>query len=173
MVPSYLKLIDTQTDGGRNDVLPLFKDYPSFSALVKDIAALVGKCEFKYVAGIDALGFILGAALAMHFGVGFVGIRKAGKLPKKADRLEFLDYTNTLKGLELGLGTLSEGDLILLVDEWIETGAQVRAAARLIEAQGAKVSAITGIAMERNEKTRDLFEKYRCFPLTDGRIMGI
>ena len=172
MVPGYLKHIDTNTGGVRNDVLPLFQDYPSFSALVKDLATLVGSCEFKYVAGIDALGFILGTALAMHFGVGFVAIRKSGKLPKNANRVEFVDYTGTLKGLELAPGTLSQGDSVLLVDEWIETGAQVRVAAQLIEAQGAKVAAVTSIAMERNDRTQDLFEKFKCFPLTDGRIMG-
>jgi adenine/guanine phosphoribosyltransferase-like PRPP-binding protein len=105
--------------------------------------------------------------------VGFVGIRKAGKLPLVCDRLEFTDYTNTRKGLELAPGTFIKDDLVLLVDEWIETGAQVRTAAQLIENQGAIVSAITGIAMERNRKTQDLFERYRCLPLTDGRIMGI
>jgi adenine phosphoribosyltransferase len=173
MLPSYLKLIDTQTTGGRNDVLPLFKDHAAFSALVKDIAALVGDCKFDYVAGIDALGFILGTALALHFEVGFVGVRKAGKLPKDCDRLEFTDYTNTRKGLELAPGTFAKGDAVLLVDEWIETGAQVRTAAQLIENQGAFVSAITGIAMEKNSKTQDLFERYKCLPLSDGRIMGI
>lgn len=170
MLPAYLRLIDTKTKG-RYDVLPLFKDFSAFRSLVSDLAKLVEDCEFEYVAGIDALGFILGTALAFRMEVGFVAIRKAGKLPKSCARIEFEDYTKIRKGLELAPGVLSPGDRILLVDEWIETGAQARAAAQLIEAQGAMIAAITGIAIERNERTRDLFQRYRCRPLTDGELM--
>lgn len=173
MIPSYLKLIDTNTTGGRNDVLPLFQNFDAFNSLVEDISQLIGNREFDYVAGIDALGFILGTALAFKFRVGFVAIRKQGKIPKHSNKVEFIDYTKTVKGLELAPNTLRKGDRILLVDEWIETGAQVRSAAKLIEDQGASVSAITGIAMERSSKTDDLFNRYTCLPLTDGRIMGL
>ena len=172
MLPSYLKLIDTNTTGGRNDVLPLFQNFDAFNALVEDIAELIQGKQFEYVAGIDALGFILGTALAFRFKVGFVAKRKAGKLPKPCNKIEFVDYTNSTKGLELAPDTLKNGDRVLLVDEWIETGAQVRAAIKLIEDQGALISAITGIAMERSAKTEDLFERYACLPLTDGRIIG-
>lgn len=173
MLQSYLKLIDTQTTGGRNDVLPLFQNFEAFQALVDDIYNLVSSCQFNYVAGIDALGFILGTAIAFKAKVGFIAIRKSGKLPKSCNRIEFVDYTNTKKGLELALGVVKSGDRILLVDEWIETGAQVRAAARLLEDQGASIAAITGIAMENSLKTKDLFKRYNCRALTDGRIMGI
>ena len=155
MRPNYLKLINTNTGGNRNDVLPLFRDFDAFKMLVSDIGQLVKDCQFNYVAGIDAIGFILGTAVAFHFKVGFIAIRKTGKL------------------LEIESNILTSSDRILLVDEWIETGAQVRAAIQLIEAQNAVVAAITAIAMENNQKTNDLFNSYKCLPLTDGRIMGL
>ena len=83
----YLALIDHQTNGQRCDVTPLFADYAAFSALVDDLAALVEPLAFDVVAGIDALGFILGAALALRTHTGFVPIRKGGKLPVAVDAL--------------------------------------------------------------------------------------
>jgi adenine/guanine phosphoribosyltransferase-like PRPP-binding protein len=70
-------------------------------------------------------------------------------------------------------GIFSKSEKVLLVDELIETGAQVKAAIQLIEGQAATISAITGIAMEQNERTKDLFQKHRCRPLTDGKTLGL
>ncbi len=170
---TYLKLINTNTHGSRNDVTPLFKDFGAFSALTDDICALVKSVDIDLVAGIDALGFILGTAVAFRLEKGFLGIRKGKKLPVEVDTVMFTDYTGTTKSLEIATNSLQQDSKVLLVDEWIETGAQVRAAANLIEKQGGIVMAITAIAMENNEKTKDIFEKYRCLPLTDGRIMDL
>jgi adenine phosphoribosyltransferase len=62
-----------------------------------------------YVAGIDALGFVLGTAVALQFNKGFIPIRKQGKLPVAADAVEFVDYTGRQKGLELRRGALKAG----------------------------------------------------------------
>jgi adenine phosphoribosyltransferase len=83
MTRSYLALIDTHTCGQRSDVTPLFADARAFAALVDDLLALSGgSAAFDVVAGIDALGFILGAALALRARVGFVPIRKGGNRPR-------------------------------------------------------------------------------------------
>lgn len=118
--------------------------------------------EIDLVAGIDALGFILGTAIAIRLGRGFIPIRKGGKLPVQADMLNFVDYTGQSKSLELRAGAVQPGAKILLVDEWIETGAQVKAAAQLIEQQGGKVAGIASISIDVNEKTRSLLETYHC-----------
>lgn len=158
----YLRLIDTETPGGRCDVTPLFGEHTAFAALVEDLAARFGDTVVEVVAGIDALGFILGAALALRLRVGFLPIRKGGKLPVKVERAEFVDYTHQAKALELRAGALKPGARVLVVDEWIETGAQVRAAITLIEAQGGLVAGIAAIHIDLNEQTRTLFEKYNC-----------
>jgi adenine phosphoribosyltransferase len=112
------------------------------------------------VAGIDALGFVLGGALAFHLGKGFLAVRKAGKLPGPARRASFVDYTGQEKGLELRPGLVRAGVRVLVVDEWIETGAQVRAAIQLLTAQGAVIAGIAAIWADRNERTRPLFDAY-------------
>jgi len=118
---TYLALIDRKTSGNRCDVTPLFADYVAFSALVEPLA-------FEVVVGIDALGFILGAVLALRTHVGFVPVRKGGKLPGAVDSAECVDYTGQPKTLELRRDALEPGTRVLLVDEWIETGVQVGAA---------------------------------------------
>src|SRR5262245_41075845 len=85
----YLRLIDTKTRGPRYDVTPLFADGQAFARLIDDLAGRCGDLTFDLVAGIDALGFILGAALALRSRRGFVPIRKGGKLPVAADAARF------------------------------------------------------------------------------------
>ena len=114
------------------------------------------------VAGIDALGFILGTALALHWQVGFAAIRKGGKLPGAADRADFVDYTGQPKTLELRAGLLTAGMRIVVADEWIETGAQARAAAALVERQGGLVAGIAAIHIDINDFTRPLLAHYNC-----------
>jgi adenine phosphoribosyltransferase len=164
-LPRYLKLIDTTTSG-RYDVTPLFADHAAFTALVADLAAPFAGSQVAYVAGIDALGFILGTAVALQLGVGFVPIRKGDKLPGAKRRAIFVDYTGQQKALELRADAVSSGARVLLVDEWIETGAQVRAAIELLEAQGAQLVGVATIAMDDNARTRELRSRYRCHALT-------
>ena len=92
-----------------------------------------GGDQFDCVVGIDALGFILGTAVAIHSKKAFVPIRKGGKLPVVSDAIGFVDYTGQVKSLELRKGAITPGTRVLLVDEWIETGSQVKAAVELIE----------------------------------------
>lgn len=166
----YLNRIDFDTPGPRCDVTPLFADYAAFSALLDDIEGAFAGVNFDCVAGIDALGFILGAALALRARKGFIPIRKGGKLPVPADRVSFVDYTGSEKSLELRRNSLKPGTRVLVVDEWIETGAQVNAAIRLIEGQGGVVAGIAAINMDDNPITRRLRETYRCYSAnTDER----
>ena len=158
----YLALIDRDTSGNRCDVTPLFADYAAFSALVDDLAALVEPLAFDVVVGIDALGFILGAALALRMQCGFVPIRKGGKLPVAVDSVECVDYTGQRKTLELRQGALATGTRALLVDEWIETGAQVRAAIQLIEGQGGVIAGIASLHIDDDEATEPLRARYTC-----------
>ena len=158
----YLALIDHNTNGNRCDVTPIFADYDAFAALVDDLVALAETLAFDVVAGIDALGFILGAALALRTHVGFVPIRKGGKLPVDVDSAECVDYTGQCKTLELRRDALKPGTRVLLVDEWIETGAQAQAAIALIERQSGVIAGIATLHMDANEQTEPLRQRYPC-----------
>ncbi|HET7768822.1 MAG TPA: hypothetical protein VFN74_08585 [Chloroflexota bacterium] len=151
---AYLRLIDTSTRGQRYDVTPLFADARAFARLIEDLAERCGDLKYDVVAGIDALGFILGAALALHVRRGFVPIRKGGKLPVAVERVDFADYSGQEKALELRVGAVSPGTRVLVVDEWIETGAQATATIALVERQRGVVAGVAGIHMDDNPVTR-------------------
>ena len=157
----YLDRMGTETEG-RYDVTPLFADPGPLAELRADLLARVPNTPTA-VAGIDALGFVLGGVLATKLGVGFVSVRKGGKLPYPREELlrrEFTDYSEASKALELHPDVLEADDGVLLVDEWVETGTQMRAAAALIEATGATVAGVLAIRVHENDGTEPLFEKY-------------
>lgn len=162
MARDYLYLIDTRTPGPRYDVTPLFADPRAFVTLVDDLLALTEPMTFDLVAGIDALGFILGAALALRAGKGFLPVRKGGKLPVLVDSTTCVDYTGGEKTLEIRQDAIRAGMRVLVVDEWIETGAQVSAAIRLIERRGGIIAGIACIHVDSNERTRLLTSRYPC-----------
>lgn len=156
----YRSLIDTRTQGPRNDVTPLFTDYAAFSALLDDLTAPFAAASYDLVAGIDALGFILGTAVAVRSRKGFLALRKGGKLPGKTDTAYFVDYSGHPKTLEMRLEAIPPGTRVLIVDEWIETGAQAKAAIELIERQGGVIVGVATIGMNNNADTRVLVEQY-------------
>ena len=158
---SYLRKIDTRTSGDRYDVTPLFADFDAFNALVSDLVDLHRMARPNVVACIDALGFILGTAIARELGVAIVPIRKGGKLPVEADRETFVDYSGQEKALELRPDAIAPDHRVLLVDEWIETGSQVSAAIRLLERRGGDIVGIATIHMDENENTDVIRQKYR------------
>ncbi len=157
----YLRRIDTQTSGNRYDVTPLFADAEAFGALTMDLADAHRSSEPKLVACIDALGFILGTAIARELGIGVVPIRKGGKLPVAAERQSFVDYSGQEKALEIRPDAIRAADRVLLVDEWIETGAQIAAAIDLIERHAGVVVGIATIHMDQNATTEAIRKKYR------------
>lgn len=161
----YLRLIDTNTGGPRYDVTPLFTDAEALQQLVRDLLQPFEADSFDYVAGIDALGFILGAAMALHARKGFIPIRKGGKLPGATRQIELVDYTRQKKTLEIRADALAGGGRVLLVDEWIETGAQITAAIQLLEGQGATIIGIATINLDDSPQAEWLRHRYPCHSL--------
>ncbi|WP_341225337.1 phosphoribosyltransferase family protein [uncultured Arcticibacterium sp.] len=159
----YNQFINKETKG-RYDVTPIFENPEVFAHLLKDLIKPFNTTSFDKIAGIDALGFVIGGALAQNKKVGFICIRKGGKLPGMASQVlkssSFSDYTSTQKSLEINRASIKKGDKILLIDEWIETGTQMKAAVSLIETLGGEVIGISSLCSHRNEKTEVLFEKY-------------
>lgn len=162
IVSAYRHLIDTHTSGARCDVTPLFAHPAAFAALIDDLACPFTACAIDYVAGIDALGFVLGAPLALRLGAGFVPIRKGGKLPVAVMTAACVDYSGYEKTLELREGIIPPFARVLVVDEWIETGAQVQAALTLVERAGAMVVGIAAINIDAHPHLAQWRERYVC-----------
>ncbi len=156
----YLAKIDTSTTGNRNDVTPLFADRKGFAQLADDLASPFLDAGIDAVVAIDALGFILGTAIAERLGVGVVPARKGGKLPVATESIDFVDYSGTRKALEMRPDALRPGMKVLVVDEWVETGAQIEAAVTLAERLGAQVAGIATICMDRTKSTSALQVQY-------------
>lgn len=124
------------------DITPLLADGRALADVVEAFARLVdADGGVDVVAGMEARGFLLGAPLATRLGVGFLPLRKAGKLPPPVERVEYeLEYGSA--AIELRTGTLEAGARVLLVDDVLATGGTARAAAELVERSGGQVVAL-------------------------------
>ena len=167
---NYLSKIDYNTIGNRCDITPLFASHSDFNSLVNDIMKLINGVHFDFVACIDALGFILGTAIAQKLKANILAVRKGGKLPVEVDKVNFVDYTKEHKTLEIRKDILLKGSRVLIVDEWIETGAQVLATISLIEKQGSIVSGIATINMDTNANTKSISHGYKVFSVMQNCV---
>ena len=123
------------------DIMPLLVDPEGLSSCVRAMRGRIedaGFSELDAIAGIEARGFILGSALAHDLGVGFVAVRKSGKLPG-AVVAETYDLEYGSATLEVQSDVLTSGSRVLLVDDVLATGGTAAAAARLLEVVGAQV----------------------------------
>jgi adenine phosphoribosyltransferase len=120
------------------DITPLLADHVAFAGAVDAIVSHHGRGTIDKVAGIEARGFILAAAVAYHFRAGFVPVRKAGKLPSSTYSAAYvLEYGEAT--LEVHRDAFQSGERVLLVDDVLATGGTV-AAASLVEQAGAQVA---------------------------------
>ncbi|HRY29660.1 MAG TPA: adenine phosphoribosyltransferase [Elusimicrobiota bacterium] len=119
------------------DVTPLLADAGAFQETVDRMAAALKGLPVKKVVAIESRGFIFGAAVAQKSGLGFVPVRKKGKLPAKTLSVTYdLEYgTDTL---EMHADALAPGEKVAVVDDVLATGGTARAAAELVERAGAK-----------------------------------
>ena len=120
------------------DITTLLKDPVGFRVTINELANRYAGVKIDRVAGIEARGFIVGAALAYHLGVGFVPIRKKGKLPAETVGHDYeLEYGTDR--IEMHVDAVSQGERVLLVDDLIATGGTAGAACKLIESMGGKI----------------------------------
>ena len=120
------------------DITTLIKDPVGFRVTISELVKRYADGRIDRVAGIEARGFIIGAALAFQLGVGFVPIRKQGKLPAEKVGHDYeLEYGTDR--IEMHVDAVGKGDRILLVDDLLATGGTAEAGAKLIESMGGKV----------------------------------
>ena len=160
----YLDIMSPNTKGEKFawlDPTSIYINGDAFHDLLNDLVLDLKNVKCDVVAGLDAMGFVLGTALATRLNVGFLPIRKAGKLCVDTDSVTFSNYSGRIQDMELRFPAFSGGTRVLLVDQWIETGGTMDGAIRLVKRQKGIVAGLVAIAMESNNKT----DEYReCFP---------
>ena len=120
------------------DITPLLASPDAMKAAVERLAALPVGPVHK-IAAIESRGFLFGVPLAMHLGIGFVPVRKPGKLPWKTHRVEYvLEYGTD--AVEIHQDAFRKGERVLVVDDLLATGGTMEAAAKLVEAAGGTVA---------------------------------
>ncbi|MEL0061968.1 MAG: phosphoribosyltransferase family protein, partial [Candidatus Puniceispirillum sp.] len=161
----YLDIMSPNTKGDKFawlDPTSIYINGDAFHDLLNDLAADLTNVRCDVVAGLDAMGFVLGAALATRLGVGFLPIRKAGKLCVNTDKVPFSNYSGRTQDMEMRQPAFMPGTKVLLVDQWIETGGTMDGAIRLVERQQGIVAGLVAIAMEDNDKTASYRQHYPC-----------
>lgn len=116
------------------DITTLLNDGPLFARLIEGLAARYESYSLDYITGIESRGFIFGAALAAKLGVGFVPIRKKGKLPYTTVAEKYaLEYGVDEVEIHLDAFHSRKGARVLLIDDLVATGGTAEAAARLLD----------------------------------------
>ena len=137
------------------DIIRTIPDYPKPGIMFRDITTLLGNprafrravdemvqpyagLKIDKVAGLEARGFILGGAVAHQLAVGFIPVRKKGKLPHRVIGEDYdLEYGKDR--IEIHIDALEKGERVLLVDDLIATGGTAFAGIKLLERAGATV----------------------------------
>ena len=123
------------------DITPLLKDPAGFKECTRLLCDIIGGVECDAIVGIESRGFLFGAAAALELGIGFVPIRKPGKLPYKTCSVTYdLEYgTDTV---EMHVDAVSADDKVLMVDDLLATGGTMAAACQMVAEAGAEIVGI-------------------------------
>lgn len=135
------------------DLTPLFGDAAAFAAVIDALAAAVGQDVDRLVA-VEARGFVLAAALGYARGLGVALVRKPGKLPNVAGRVDYaLEYGQAT--LELPVGSVLQGQRVAIVDDVLATGGTVAATTELVRSAGATVTGVAVVLELADLRARD------------------
>jgi len=162
----YLNIMSPNTKGEKFawlDPTSIYINTNAFIDLLDDLLDDLEEFDCDVVAGIDAMGFVLGSALAARLRKGFLPIRKAGKLCVDTKKVDFVNYSKRNQFMEIRFPAFEAGTKVIIVDQWVETGGTMGAAIKLIEQQGGLVKGVIALAIEENDNTKKLRNDYKCF----------
>lgn len=146
------------------DITPLVKDPATLRLAVHQLLHPFLGERLTAVAGMEARGFIFGSLVAWELGVGFVLLRKPGKLPFQVQSASYdLEYGSAT--LELHVDALGPGDRVLLIDDLIATGGTAAASCELIEQMGAEIAGCAFVIEIDELKGRQKLARYRVHTL--------
>lgn len=142
------------------DITTLLRDEEAFQQAIDGLAEIAKKYKPDQIVGIEARGFIIGAALAYKLGCGFVPVRKPGKLPYQTISKSYgLEYGEDV--IEVHVDAVNKGEKVLIIDDLLATGGTSKAAAELIEKLGGQVLGFIFMIELLGLKGRDLLEGYQ------------
>lgn len=120
------------------DITTLLKDGPAFHQAIDSLAANFAQTQVDLVAGPEARGFVIGAPVAYALGVGFVPVRKQGKLPGEVLHHEYsLEYGTD--ALEVHRDAIQPGSRVVIIDDLLATGGTTKAVISMVEQLGGEV----------------------------------
>lgn len=141
------------------DITTLLKEPVAVNLVLKELVSLTQGHKIDKVVGIESRGFIFGALLAQKLGVGFIPVRKPGKLPAETENQTYqLEYGEDK--IEIHKDAISRGDKILLHDDLLATGGTAEAAAKLIEKLGGEIAQISFLVELTFLSGRDKLKNY-------------
>ena len=152
------------------DITTLLKDPEGFKRILDILHKRYKDKGIQTIAGIEARGFIIGSALADRLGIGFVPIRKPGKLPYETIREDYsLEYGRD--SVEIHKDAIQPGEKVLIIDDLIATGGTAAAACNLIEKIGGKVEEVAFIIELPELKGREKLKRWNVFSVVsfEGR----
>lgn len=146
------------------DITPVLKNHEALQEVNTHLANWATAHNIDAIVGIEARGFIFGTALALEIGVGFVPVRKLGKLPYHRLTEEYsLEYgTNTI---EIHADALHKGERVIVIDDLLATGGTASATARLVERLGAEVVGIGFVVELDFLQGREVLSQYNVHSL--------
>ncbi len=141
------------------DITTLIKDKDAFKEAVDLMVEDLKDKDIDYIVGPEARGFLFGTAVAYVLGVGFIPVRKPGKLPFDTVSEEYeLEYgTNKL---EMHSDAIKKGDKIAIVDDLLATGGTIESAVKMIEDLGGEVVALEFLVELESLKAREILSEY-------------
>ncbi|HEY8362718.1 MAG TPA: adenine phosphoribosyltransferase [Tissierellaceae bacterium] len=141
------------------DITTLIREGDAFKKAVDIIKDDLKDKNIQYIVGPEARGFILGAALAYSLGIGFIPVRKPGKLPYETISTEYeLEYgTNKL---EMHIDAIEKGAKVAIVDDLLATGGTILSVAQLVESLGGEVVAMEFLIELESLKGREKLKDY-------------
>jgi len=123
------------------DITPVLQDGDSFKQVVSSLTELVAQMKPDVIVGIESRGFILGAPIALELGLGFVPVRKVGKLPSETIKAEYaLEYGTNV--VEIHKDAILPGQRVVITDDLLATGGTAAAAVKLTRELGGEVAGL-------------------------------
>ena len=148
------------------DITTLLKDAAAFKESIDQFTAKYKDKAIDVVIGVESRGFIFGAVLAYKLNVGFIPVRKKGKLPYKTIGAAYtLEYGDN--EVEMHEDAIEKGEKIIIVDDLIATGGTIAAAAKLVEKLGGEILELAFIIELPDLHGREKIEGYKIFTLTE------
>jgi adenine phosphoribosyltransferase len=146
------------------DITTLLKDKLGFATLIDALAEYYLPKKVDLILGMEARGFIFGPALAYRLNSGFVPVRKPGKLPAPAARVEYeLEYGTNI--LEIHKDAVQKGQRVIIVDDLLATGGTAEATTKLAASLGAEIAGLGFVVELDFLKGRDKLRQYDVYSL--------